>query len=1234
MASAQAKEDHYYELRFTTEHGLPSNSIRALEFDANGKLWVGSLAGLSVFDGSEFTSVPLSNGGSPLAHRITALHFADGELLIGTQSGLLLSYEDGEFEPLVAESLGPIHRIGHLEDGTIIAAGQQLVIVNESGSQVLGNADARWRAAGMEWHDGSLYAAGGWGLWKLDVDGPVQLDDTPHEALLPGPADELLLVRGGQTFSLEGGAPLLNRPLTEIYATLRVNERMTMLACSTSTQLLFATGDPSMPLMVMEDKTAERPRAFAVRGRGSWIGTDRDGLTYVERTPSFHMVRAEGEPPLYARNISLLDNDSALIQPPSGPPVRFTQVSPWDVGTMTDLDYSGGIEVAITGSTRVRDGINWLASPAGVLRLEGDTISPTQCSPGPVGAITETPTGEVWATEPGQIFRVLPDGARGRSLPGPLEAPRYITADARGIYFAAPGGIFHLETSAEDPGTRCVLELADSVEPRALKIGPDGDLWLTTYGDGLFRIHEDGHSQFTTATGLSCDYLGWLDHIPGTGTEGPLLLLNSNQGLMSVPTAQLTDDPALLDESLRSLSTKESDGPTGARLQCGTLLLPTLDGLYGYSLQQRAVARQVPQTVIDSLIVNGAYADDPVSETVPRVFGSADVDIGFQAIAMPSTADATFSYRMLPVGMGSIEEAMEATPWIDSYSAKSVQYFNLPPGQYTFQVRSRLPGTKWSDPTTLRVAEVLPHLYQRPQAQIALVAALLALIVYSFVRFIRAEGATQQLSSEVEQSKTLAAEAVQREVRYARLLDSSHDGIVLIESDGRISFANEAMTRSFGFERDELLERDAAWLGVPDVVSVLAGAKGGTKGDTAGPLLSRNVQVVDKFGIPHESDLIAARTELDGKECLLVVIRDLTADNRLLDRLDTSERRFQALFQGAPAALITFSSDLRIIDWNRRAEALLGLGSTLADQLTDAFDDDISRLNFTEQVDRTIKTRQETQAIHEARGHDGSKLRISWTISPLSTDLGKVTVLMAVAKDLREEERAQARLKELQRRLAMAQESERSRIAREIHDDLSQRLAATSMNTATIRARLPEEVDAEVPALLTGLHNDLERLMADIHALSRQLHPTVLDDLGLPQAIGSECARQDSLTDAEVSFVSPKLALQLPSDVSLAFFRITQESIRNAIKHAQPKMVEVRLEQSGPLLRLSIEDDGVGFELKDGRAESSAGLGLVSMQERARLIGATFKMTSEPGKGTTVIVEFSLEPQPETPVEP
>ncbi|MDG1049259.1 MAG: PAS domain S-box protein [Planctomycetota bacterium] len=1217
-APAQVREDHYFELRFSTEDGLPSNSIRALEFDADGQLWIGTLAGLTVFDGGEFTDVPLANEGSPLAHRVTALQFdADGALLIGSKSGVLLRYSHDAFELLLAGSSKSIRQIRTRTDGSIVTAGPDLLVLRDGTVKTIASSSSRTPAFGLEERDGVLYAAGPWGLWRLDGDEHELLDAAAFDSLFFAPDGDLYAGRDGLAVPVNNPSEAFDLDLPVVYASERINDRMTMLAGTNSTRLLFATPGAPVPFQLFPSKTASRPRAIAVRGSGSWIGSDREGLLYIERTPAFQFVDEAGDPYVYARSVFELGSTSAIVQPQNGTPALYTQLEPKALGVIEDLQFLGMDPKPIWGCTRLRDGTAWMASQAGVLRLEGETVHPTLCSTGPVRAVVETLEGEVWATEPESFFRVLPDGKRGRSLPGPSAAPTIVAGAREGFYYVGNDGVYHINTTAQGGPVERVLELSGAVEPRKLKIGPRGGLWLTTYGDGLFHIRGREVRQFTKASGLNCDYLGWINFFEHPDTRRISLLLNSNRGLVSLALDELEDESTTRLTSLQVLSAEESEGPSGARLACGTILLPTLGGLFGYSLDQESSAKQIPRPLIDAVVVNGEDRDTPDGVQSTEVFGRADFDIGFTAIAMPSSATAIFAYRLL----NTRETGGSDVAWVDSFSARSVQYFNLPPGDYSFQVRARLPGTAWSAPQTVKIASIRPFLYQRPQAQIALVLGFLMMIVYSFARFMRAEGTSQELSSQVEQTKTLAAQSAQREARYARLLDSSHDGIVLIELNEQISFANDAVTRSFGFERGELLEKDASWLGITDTQSILEAAEG----SGSGPLFTRNVQVTDKYGIPHESDIVAARTELDGKGCLLVVIRDLTADNLLLDRLDTSERRFQALFQGAPAALITFAPDLRLIDWNRSAEALLGSIDEGENQLSAAFEAGIQRSNFVDQVHQTTETRSETRAVHNTRGYSGETLRVNWTISPLTTDRGEVTVLMAVAKDLREEEQAQARLVDLQRRLAKAQESERSRIAREIHDDLSQRLAATTMHAATIRARLPKTSDDEVPLMLDGLHDDLVRLTSDIHALSRQLHPTVLDDLGLVRAVDSECTRQSSLTGAEVIFAGPGMKLGLPSDVALTFFRIAQESIRNAIKHGDPKSINVTLEFADHRLQLSVHDDGIGFEISDGRAESQSGLGLISMEERARLIGADLSIHSTPGEGTMVTLELMLE---------
>ncbi|MGD2019367.1 MAG: PAS domain S-box protein, partial [Planctomycetota bacterium] len=512
-------------------------------------------------------------------------------------------------------------------------------------------------------------------------------------------------------------------------------------------------------------------------------------------------------------------------------------------------------------------------------------------------------------------------------------------------------------------------------------------------------------------------------------------------------------------------------------------------------------------------------------------------------------------------------------------------------------------------------------LFQRTPVRYAVATAILLALAYVFVRFLKAEEASQELTTAVEQSRAEAAQARQLQERYATLLDSSHDGIVLVEADGRISFANEALTRSLGFSRADLLERHASWLGIQDHSQLVSQPAAGV--GSQGSIAFRTVVVEDAAGVRRQAELVIARTEVEGRACLLVVVRDLTAHNLLVDKLERTERSFRAIFSGAPAALITFSADLEVLDRNLRAEDLLAIDALGRDSLEAAFPEGEPLQQFLQQVAETVATRSEQGAVHLTRLRGGSSHRVHWTTSILGTAPGEVPVLMAVAKDLRVEEAAEARLRELRRRAAGAEESERSRIAREIHDDISQRLAATTLNAATIRAQVPAGLHSDIAAMVDGLHGDLDSLTADVHALSRQLHPTALDDLGLVRALQSECARRSGAADLQIQFHGEPIGFDLPGDVALAFFRVGQEAISNAIRHGRPERIDVRLNLIGDRLRLVVSDDGEGFQNEEG--DPTGGLGLVSMDERARLIGATLRLEAAPGEGVEVTMEVAVD---------
>jgi signal transduction histidine kinase len=210
--------------------------------------------------------------------------------------------------------------------------------------------------------------------------------------------------------------------------------------------------------------------------------------------------------------------------------------------------------------------------------------------------------------------------------------------------------------------------------------------------------------------------------------------------------------------------------------------------------------------------------------------------------------------------------------------------------------------------------------------------------------------------------------------------------------------------------------------------------------------------------------------------------------------------------------------------------------------------------------------------------------------------------------------------RQLSGRLLTAQEDERRRLGRELHDDLSQRLAAAAIEAGNLEHRCAESSDARQG--LQNLKDSLIKISDDVHQLSRQIHPAILDDLGLEDALRSECTRFRERYGYGAAFRCGDVPGDLPSNVAVCLYRIAQEALRNVAKHAMTDRVEVLLNADPEFVYLEVNDQGRGFD-PDGR-ESEAGLGLASMEERVRLVGGELTVSSVPGKGTTISVRVAL----------
>lgn len=218
-------------------------------------------------------------------------------------------------------------------------------------------------------------------------------------------------------------------------------------------------------------------------------------------------------------------------------------------------------------------------------------------------------------------------------------------------------------------------------------------------------------------------------------------------------------------------------------------------------------------------------------------------------------------------------------------------------------------------------------------------------------------------------------------------------------------------------------------------------------------------------------------------------------------------------------------------------------------------------------------------------------------------------------------QRSQEDLRQLALRLLQAQEEERRRVAREMHDDWTQRLAVLAIDAARVEQRLTNPEEAV--RLVQAMREDLVRLSEDVHALSRQLHPSILDDLGLVDALRSECASIQQREGLSVTYQPEFLSPTLPGDVALCVYRVAQEALRNIARHAATGEAWMTLGTSDGDLVLRVQDRGVGID--PAVARPSAGLGLSSMAERVRLVHGEFTLESAPGQGTTVTVRVPLD---------
>ena len=263
----------------------------------------------------------------------------------------------------------------------------------------------------------------------------------------------------------------------------------------------------------------------------------------------------------------------------------------------------------------------------------------------------------------------------------------------------------------------------------------------------------------------------------------------------------------------------------------------------------------------------------------------------------------------------------------------------------------------------------------------------------------------------------------------------------------------------------------------------------------------------------------------------------------------------------------------------------------------------------------------ETQRADEDRWEreDGGDKWVRWEILPWMTPSGTVGGILILAEDITHRKQMEEALSGMSSKLIESQEQERARIGRELHDDISQRLAMLATELGQLKEN-PSEVSNRVQELR---QNTIE-ISNDVQALSHELHSSKLEYLGVVAGIKSWCKEFSERQGMDID-LKIEVSSTLPFGVGLPLFRVMQEALHNAQKHSGEKRIEVQLREDSGEIHLIIRDAGKGFDQET--AMQGRGLGITSMQERVRLVKGTISIESKPGGGTTIHVRVPLDQQ-------
>jgi PAS domain S-box-containing protein len=472
--------------------------------------------------------------------------------------------------------------------------------------------------------------------------------------------------------------------------------------------------------------------------------------------------------------------------------------------------------------------------------------------------------------------------------------------------------------------------------------------------------------------------------------------------------------------------------------------------------------------------------------------------------------------------------------------------------------------------------------------------------------------ANQKLTEALHGLKKTEERLRDQEAQLAAIINSTTDAIITLDAEYRVMLFNRAAEQVFGVSA-------AQAIGQPGEGFLAAGCRPALRhlsrsGSTAAPCGCGPLYGLRADGVEFPIEAAASRVQVGGNTLYTINLRDITERRQSEETLKKLSR---AVEQSAESVVITDCTGL-IQYVNPAFERQTGyareeaLGRTPALLKSGEHDKE-----FYEALWSAIESGQAFRGVFTNRKKNGELYHDLQTITPLRDDQGKISHYVACGRDITHRKRTEEALLRINAQL----EREATRIAHALHDEAGQFLTSAHIVLADVARDLPPAAQQR----LKEVREHLNQIEEQLRNLSRELRPRILEDLGLPAALEFLAKGVAQRTGVHVT-MEVAVAERLPSIMETSLYRLVQEALTNASRHAHATLITVRLAREAGSARCEIRDNGVGFNVPEwfGRPGSSS-LGLVGIRDRLEALGGSLHIDSVPGRGTTLLVVIPLE---------